>query len=142
MKTEIMRQLQHSAKLSHVVHATIFFIANSLHTKARYQPEDIIDGVSTAVKNLNAGTSGAGAVYAGFALARSNILARANKYTPNGWKTVEDGETRYTDAMLRHLLAEATGEIVDDESGLLHASQTAWNALARLELMLTKTKEI
>ena len=38
--------------------------------------------------------------------------------------------------MLRHLLAEMRGEDVDPDTGLLHAAHTAWNALARLDLML------
>jgi hypothetical protein len=60
----------------------------------------------------------------------------ANKYTPNGWLTVPNGVERYTDAMYRHLLREAQGQELDEESGLRHAAQVAWNALARLELML------
>lgn len=59
----------------------------------------------------------------------------ADKYTDGGWAHVPDGVRRYTDAMLRHHLAEALGPI-DEDSGLTHAAQTAWNALARLELML------
>lgn len=60
----------------------------------------------------------------------------ANKYTDDGWREVPDGVRRYTDAMLRHLLAEASGEVNDPESGLPHAAHIAWNALARLDLML------
>ncbi len=60
----------------------------------------------------------------------------AQKYTDNGWKEVPDGVKRYTDAMYRHLLAEADGELFDKESSLSHAAHAAWNALARLELML------
>ena len=59
----------------------------------------------------------------------------ANKYSENGWKYVEGGIARYTDAMDRHRLKEGI-ELNDEESGLLHAAQVAWNALARLELML------
>lgn len=58
----------------------------------------------------------------------------ANKYSRMGWVSVEDGVTRYTDAMFRHLLRER--EVEDEDSGLPHAAQVAWNALARLELML------
>ena len=65
----------------------------------------------------------------------------AHKYTPNGWKSVPDGVQRYSDAMLRHLLAESISP-TDDESGLLHAAQVAWNALARLELMITPPKTL
>lgn len=59
----------------------------------------------------------------------------ANKYTDNGWKAVDNGIERYTDAMYRHLMAE-NEEIRDRESDLLHAAHAAWNALARLELLL------
>ena len=61
----------------------------------------------------------------------------AAKYTDHGWRTVPNGRARYTDAMYRHLLAEASGHVQDDESGLQHAAHAAWNALARLELMLS-----
>ena len=58
----------------------------------------------------------------------------ANKYSENGWKDVDNGIARYTDAMDRHRIKE--GLEVFDDSGLMHAAQVAWNALARLELML------
>lgn len=60
----------------------------------------------------------------------------ANKYAWNGWEKVDDGVNRYSDAMMRHFLYEATGERIDPDSGLLHAAHAAWGALARLELML------
>ncbi len=66
--------------------------------------------------------------------------AGANKYTWKGWETVPDGATRYTDALGRHLLAE-TETPIDEETGCLHAAQVAWNALARLELMLRDDQE-
>lgn len=59
----------------------------------------------------------------------------AKKYSRGGWLSVPNGVERYTAAMLRHLLGEDRG-VYDDESGLRHAAQVAWNALARLELML------
>jgi hypothetical protein len=60
----------------------------------------------------------------------------ATKYAWAGWRHVPDGLNRYSDAMVRHMLAEAEGQVVDNDSGLLHASHCAWNALARLELIL------
>jgi hypothetical protein len=60
----------------------------------------------------------------------------ARKYTDNGWLVVPDGEARYTDALLRHLLADFEGETLDPESGYTHAAHAAWNALATLELRL------
>ncbi|MCP4595732.1 dATP/dGTP diphosphohydrolase domain-containing protein [Neptuniibacter sp.] len=64
----------------------------------------------------------------------------ANKYTDNGWKSVENGTERYTDAMLRHQFKEFAGEITDPDSEKMHAAHTAWNALARLELLLLEEK--
>jgi hypothetical protein len=60
----------------------------------------------------------------------------ASKYAWKGWETVPDGFNRYSDALGRHLLKEGTGERDDPDSGLPHAAHAAWNALARLELML------
>ncbi len=60
----------------------------------------------------------------------------ARKYTARGWLTVPNGVERYTDAMLRHWLADAAGESYDPDSELHHAAHLAWNALARLELLL------
>lgn len=64
----------------------------------------------------------------------------AAKYTDNGWVEVPNGIERYTDALYRHLLAEATGEAIDPKSGLLHSAHVAWNALAVLELKLRKSR--
>lgn len=58
------------------------------------------------------------------------------KYKKRGsWPTVPDGSRRYAAAMLRHELA---GDAVDPESGLHHAAHVAWNALAKLQLMLDR----
>lgn len=56
-------------------------------------------------------------------------------YIEGSWLNVKDGIKRYTDALDRHRLNEAIS-VIDVESGLLHAKHLAWNALARLELML------
>lgn len=60
----------------------------------------------------------------------------ANKYSDDGWQDVPNGERRYTDAMYRHLLEEHAGELCDKDTKMPHAAHAAWNALARLELML------
>ena len=60
----------------------------------------------------------------------------ANKYSWKGWEQVADGVNRYGDALARHLTAEAVEGPYDTQTGKLHAAQVAWNALARLELML------
>jgi hypothetical protein len=62
-----------------------------------------------------------------------------------GYLGVEDGIGRYTDAVGRHILAEQIegpvnteygGKLPPDGMKVLHAAQTAWNALARLELQI------
>jgi hypothetical protein len=66
-------------------------------------------------------------------------LVGANKYAWKGWESVPDGFNRYSDAMARHLTSEGRGELYDTAAGgtgLLHAAQVAWNAMARLELLL------
>ena len=60
----------------------------------------------------------------------------ARKYSWSGWSSVPKGIRRYGDALARHLLYEAIDGETDPETGVLHASQVAWNALARLELIL------
>jgi hypothetical protein len=62
----------------------------------------------------------------------------AGKYSPRGWEKVPNAEERYFDAQMRHTLRESMGERNDKATGLSHAAHEAWNALARLELMLRK----
>ena len=89
---------------------------------------------------LDAGKVRVGLVLFGFARALEQVARvgtyGSEKYSDNGWMQVPDGVRRYTDALLRHLLAEAMGERIDPETGLPHAAHCAWNALARLDLML------
>jgi hypothetical protein len=54
----------------------------------------------------------------------------AKKYSRGGWMSVENANERYTDAMMRHLLADGN----DEESGLPHLAHMVWNALALLEM--------
>lgn len=63
-------------------------------------------------------------------------LVGANKYAWAGWEKVPDGVNRYSDALGRHLLDESTEGLIDQQTKQLHAAQIAWNALARLELMI------
>lgn len=58
----------------------------------------------------------------------------AQKYTDNGWQEVPNAIGRYRDAMYRHQMKRAAGELVDPDSGFLHSAHEAWNALAILEL--------
>lgn len=61
----------------------------------------------------------------------------ANKYSWKGWESVSDGINRYGDAMGRHeLKIESDYSRRDPDTGVLEAVAVAWNALARLELIL------
>ena len=51
----------------------------------------------------------------------------ADKYAPNSWRTVSDGETRYTAAMMRHFEAYREGEELDPETGKSHLSHCLCN---------------
>ncbi|MGB0467725.1 MAG: dATP/dGTP diphosphohydrolase domain-containing protein [Pontibacterium sp.] len=110
------------------------------NAKSRKQEMEAENGLG--IKH-DAGKPRLGLVLGGFAGALTEVgrvgTFGAEKYTDDGWQTVPDGLARYTDAMMRHLLAELGGETHDPESELLHAAHAAWNALARLESML-KTK--
>ena len=61
-------------------------------------------------------------------------------YAEDGWLEVPDGINRYTDALGRHFIGEGI-EAEDPHSKRLHAAHVAWNAMARLELMLREDEE-
>ena len=65
----------------------------------------------------------------------------ANKYKERNWRKIKDGKTRYTNALLRHLLAEEE-RLVDEESSILHAAHVAWNALARLWFIIEDLNKV
>lgn len=62
--------------------------------------------------------------------------AGAKKYGENQWQNLEDGYQRYKGAMLRHLTEVEKGNIVDGDTGCLHAAQIVWNALAMLHFKM------
>ena len=65
----------------------------------------------------------------------------AEKYAAHSWLNIPNASERYEDAFHRHILAQASGEVNDPESGLPHAAHVAWNALALLELQLRRKEE-
>lgn len=58
----------------------------------------------------------------------------AEKYSPGGWREVENGQERYMDAFMRHALKLASGEEIDEETQMPHKASMIWNLLATLEL--------
>jgi hypothetical protein len=70
----------------------------------------------------------------------------AKKYAWKGWEKVPDGIDRYADAQARHIVKESIEGLFDIGPGglgpeVLHQAQNAWNALARLELILRKLEK-
>lgn len=65
----------------------------------------------------------------------------AKKYSWRGWASVPDGNIRYGNALARHILLESVDGPHDTDTGLLHAAQVAWNALARLEIILMEQED-
>ena len=61
---------------------------------------------------------------------------------PNNWRNVEDGEKRYLDSLMRHLLKHLSGQERDEETGLPHLFHACWNLLAITEFYLMKHGEI
>lgn len=68
----------------------------------------------------------------------------AKKYSWKGWESVPNGRQRYGAALTRHLLFDdfatdtGVGGLGEDT---LHAAEAAWNALARLELIIKELDE-
>ena len=66
----------------------------------------------------------------------------ANKYSWKGWQKVPDGINRYGDGLGRHeLRIEGDYTRRDPDTGVLEATAVAWNALARLELILREMEK-
>lgn len=85
---------------------------------------------------LDSGKLRAGLVLRGFSNALKAVAEvgtfGANKYTDDGWRSVENGRKRYEDALWRHLLARGR----DEQSGLPHSWHALWNMMALIELGL------
>jgi hypothetical protein len=62
------------------------------------------------------------------------LMFGAKKYAPDNWRHVENAQTRYLNAAIRHLLAWKRGEAHDPESGLHHLAHAACCVLFLLAL--------
>lgn len=66
----------------------------------------------------------------------------ATKYPKSdNWKLVENGQQRYLDSMIRHLLKFLAGQELDTETGLPHLYHVCWNALAVTEFYIMNNQE-
>lgn len=76
-----------------------------------------------------------GAVPPNALLAVAKVLTfGAEKYGRDNWRQVENAETRYLDAALRHINAYQRGEAVDLESGESHLAHAVCSLMFMLEL--------
>lgn len=60
----------------------------------------------------------------------------ALKYEAHSWQKVPDAIQRYKKAERRHMRKRDQGEVLDEESGLLHLAHQAINTIFQLELLL------
>ena len=62
-----------------------------------------------------------------------DVLAYGDTKYPAGdgsnWKRLDNPEKRFSDALLRHIIAYRTGELVDPETGKSHLAHAITNAL-------------
>jgi hypothetical protein len=64
----------------------------------------------------------------------------AEKYAPENWRKVENAKDRYYAALMRHIKAYRSGELVDGESGLSHLAHAACNIMFLYELQEPEIK--
>ncbi len=57
------------------------------------------------------------------------LMWGARTYAPENWKKVEDRRARYKDALLRHAIAYAKGEIIDRDTKESHLACIGCNAM-------------
>lgn len=55
------------------------------------------------------------------------LMFGAKKYAKDNWQKVQDGKTRYYNALMRHLSSYAAGELIDSESGESHLAHALCN---------------
>lgn len=73
----------------------------------------------------------------------------SKRYSWEGWRDVPEAFRRYSNAMGRHILKEKTEGLYDLDAAndpkypaqILHATQVAWNALARLDKLIEEQEK-
>ena len=64
----------------------------------------------------------------------------AKKYSPDNWRRLDNLQTRYTSAAMRHLLAHMSGEDVDEETNMSHIAHAICCLMFKLEDELLEKK--
>lgn len=111
--------------------------------KGEHDPNGTLPGQPGA--KLDAGKPMVWLCISGFPRALAKVAdvstAGAKKYSPNGWKSVPDGEDRYMQAFGRHTLDLAAGRRIDAGTGCMIHAQMIWNLMAALELQLQREEQ-
>lgn len=66
------------------------------------------------------------------------ITFGAEKYGRDNWRQVENAETRYLDAALRHINSYQRGELADPESGESHLAHAVCSLMFTIEMQESK----
>lgn len=108
------------------------------HTADRvptFEPFVSVEDAPTAGSKHDSGKPLMGAVPPNALLAVARVLTfGAEKYGRDNWRHVENAETRYLDAALRHINAYQRGEAADPESGESHLAHAVCSLMFMLEL--------
>ena len=69
-------------------------------------------------------------------------MAGEKKYGRNTWQGLQDGYNRYDGAQIRHGVEHKRGHIIDQETGVMHLAQEAWNSIAKLHCWLNEHGQV
>jgi hypothetical protein len=99
-----------------------------------FEPFTSIEDAQPAGSKHDSGKPLMGAVPPNALLAVAKVLTfGAQKYGRGNWQQVENAETRYMDAALRHINAYQRGEQLDPESGENHLAHAVCSLMFILE---------
>ena len=100
-----------------------------------FEPFVSVEDAPTIGSKHDSGKPLMGAVPPNALLAVARVLTfGAEKYGRDNWRQVENAETRYLDAALRHINAYQRGEAADPESGESHLAHAVCSLMFMLEL--------
>ena len=110
-------------------------IHRSMKPIPTFEPFVSVEDAPNAGSKHDSGKPLMGAVPPNALLAVAKVLTfGAEKYGRDNWRQVENAETRYLDAALRHINAYQRGEAVDQESGESHLAHAVCSLMFMLEM--------
>ena len=117
------------------VGSEVFYSSESLTPIPTFEPFVSVEDAPTTGSKHDLGKPLMGAVPPNASLAVARVLTfGAEKYGRDNWRQVENAETRYLDAALRHINAYQRGEVADPESGESHLAHAVCSMMFMLEM--------